>query len=56
MFKVSNKETVFIVKTYFTPFSGVSFVNFEQLNASWVKDSVFGSVLNMALLLLKIFT
>ena len=34
MFKVNNKDT----RTYFTPFSSVSIVNFEQVNA--------GSILN----------
>ena len=29
MFKVNNKK-------YFTPFSRVSFVNFKQVNVSWV--------------------
>ena len=31
MFKVNNKE----LWTYFTPCSGVSIVNFEQVNADW---------------------
>ena len=34
MFKVNNKNT----RTYFTPFSSVSIVDFEQLNISWVMD------------------
>ena len=33
MFKINNKDTgVFIVKTYFTPCSSVSIVNFEHVN------------------------
>ena len=32
MFKVKNKNT--IVKTYFTPCSGVSIVDFERVNAN----------------------
>ena len=32
MFKVNNKDT----RTYFTPFSSVSIVNFEQINAGLV--------------------
>ena len=31
MFKVNNKDT----RTYFTPCSSVSIVNFEQVNAGW---------------------
>ena len=31
MFKVNNKDS----KTYFTPCTGISFVNFEQVNAGW---------------------
>ena len=31
MFKVNNKNTI-IVKTYFTPCSGVSIVDFEHVN------------------------
>ena len=42
MFKVSSKDTrrsgVFIVdfKTYFTPCSSVSSVNFEQVKSGWI--------------------
>ena len=31
MFKVNNKDT----RTYFTTYSSVSIVNFEQVNAGW---------------------
>ena len=31
MFKVNNKDT----RTYFTTYSSVSVVNFEQANAGW---------------------
>ena len=34
MFKVNSKDT----RTYFTPCSSVSIVNFEQVNAGWVKE------------------
>ena len=33
MFKVNNKDI--IVKTYFTPCSSVSTVNFEYVNDDW---------------------
>ena len=38
MFKVNNKDTIFIVnfKTYFTPCSSVSIVDFEHVLAGWV--------------------
>ena len=46
MFKVNNKNTSktsmpSIVKflTYFTPFSSVYIVDFEQVNVSWVMNS-----------------
>ena len=32
MFKVNNKDTR---RTYFTPCSAVSIVNFEHVNADW---------------------
>ena len=38
MFKVNNKDTILVsllLFTYFAPCSTVSFVNFEQVNASW---------------------
>ena len=34
MFKVNNKGT----RTYFTPFSTVSFVGFQQLNVCEIKE------------------
>ena len=34
MFKVNNKDTIF--KTYFTPCSSVSIVDFEHVLAGWV--------------------
>ena len=39
MFKVNNKDTrtkSMTLRTYFTPFSSVFFINFEQVNVSWV--------------------
>ena len=36
MFKVKNKNTRTAFLTYFTPFSVVSIVDFEQVNVSWV--------------------
>ena len=41
MFNVNNKDTrttpfsTYFIWTYFTPFSSVSIVNFEQANTSW---------------------
>ena len=41
MVKVNNKNTrtTSLVFLYFTPFSRVSIVNFEQVNVSWVTTS-----------------
>ena len=36
MFKVNNIDRRTTLIPYFTPWSGVSIVNFEQKNASWV--------------------
>ena len=36
MFKVNNIDTRTTPMPYFTPWSGVSIINFEQKNASWV--------------------
>ena len=36
MFKVNNNNTRTTSMTYFTPFSSVSFIDFEQVNVSWV--------------------
>ena len=33
MFKVNNNDT----RTYFTPCSSVSIVNFEHVNAGWIR-------------------
>ena len=41
MFKVNNKYTRTTSTTYFTPFSGVSIVDFEQLNVNWVIVSFY---------------
>ena len=46
MLKVNNKDTTttpvasfwylyWLLSTYFTPYSSVSIVNFEQVNAGW---------------------
>ena len=56
MFKVNNKDTrtkpvPFVVNLfytlwkYFTPFSSVSIVNLEQVNAGWVTDEVWTCLL-----------
>ena len=37
MFKVNNKDIRTTPMAYFTPFSSVSIVNFEQVNAGWVE-------------------
>ena len=37
MFKVNNKDTKTTSMAYFTPCSDVSIVNFEQVNADWVR-------------------
>ena len=34
MFKFNNKDTR--ITPYFTPYSGVFIVNFEQVNVNWV--------------------
>ena len=36
MFKVNNNNTRTTSMTYFTSFSSVSFIDFEQVNVSWV--------------------
>ena len=41
MFKVNNKDTGTI---YFTPCSSVSIVNFEQINAGWVRKYEFSFI------------
>ena len=35
MFTVNNKDTRTTSLTYFTPFSSVSIIDFEQVNVSW---------------------
>ena len=40
MFKANNKETRTMSLTYFTPFSSVSIVGFEQVNVCWVNEQV----------------
>ena len=43
MFKVDNKDTRMApmeYDAYFTSCSSVSIVNFEQVNAGWVKDAL----------------
>ena len=39
MFKVNNKNTRKTSVKYFTPFSSVSVVDFEQVNVSWGSSS-----------------
>ena len=39
MFKVNNKGTRTTPLTYSTPFSGVSVVDFEQVNICWAEGS-----------------
>ena len=39
MFKVNNKNTR-TTSTYFTPFSSVFIVNFEQVNVSWIDQNL----------------
>ena len=41
MFKDNNKG----IRTYFTPCSSVSIVNFEKVNADWVYQ-IFESIIN----------
>ena len=40
MFKVTNKNTRMTSLTYFTTFSSVSVVDFEQVNVSWVLNDI----------------
>ena len=40
MFKVNNKNTRMTSLTYFTTFSSVSVVDFEQVNVSWVLNDI----------------
>ena len=38
MFKVNNKDTsTSLMTSYFTPFSSVSIIDFEQLIVCWLK-------------------
>ena len=46
MFEVNNKITS-LLWTYFTPFSSVSVVDFEQVNVSWVSNFLARSYLHV---------
>ena len=57
MFKVNNKDTrtkSMTLRTYFTPFSSVFFINFEQVNVSWVTIRVISQ--NIQALMIEIFS
>ena len=57
MFKINNKDTrtkSMTLRTYFTPFSSVFVVNFEQVNVSWVTIRVISQ--NIQALTIEIFS
>ena len=41
MFRVNNKDTRTMSMAYFTPFSSIFIVDFEQVNISWVGTPQF---------------